>query len=426
MIAMTDGYGGPFDPEAQLAMLSRRALASLGREYMLFGHLLNRAALGYVHMKLGAEAREAVAIEEWMGASPIYTRRMQRAMRFEGDDVVTIMKGLQLDVGFAHQYMDVRYELESDRRGLFWLASCGALLEVEPFGEEAVFSMCHSIEDPTFDATAVATNPRARCRPIHRPPRQPADRVPHCRWEVFIDPDAEPVQEIPLTGRVRASRLANIELAPTTEDEAGGRADYSGAFDPDFHLEALSHGALVRVCGELLVQNHLLIRALMMTLSDRAGAEVAKQIGLAQWIGAGAVAASRLRQALGVADDGAAAILKMLQFHPAFPPGYTRLGFELVSADRGRFWLGDCDALHEEDSHSWFALLDEAPHPALAAMVQAVNPKARCVGATPQGSARYAWEVVVDPAAAAVEEPPEVSFVRSSGTARFAFKARDL
>ena len=64
MIAMTDGYGGPFDPEAQLAMLSRRALASLGREYMLFGHLLNRAALGYVHMKLGAEAREAVAIEE--------------------------------------------------------------------------------------------------------------------------------------------------------------------------------------------------------------------------------------------------------------------------------------------------------------------------------------------------------------------------
>jgi hypothetical protein len=26
--------------------------------------------------------------------------------------------------------MDVRYQLEDDRRGFFWLQSCGALLEV--------------------------------------------------------------------------------------------------------------------------------------------------------------------------------------------------------------------------------------------------------------------------------------------------------
>ena len=33
--------------------------------------------------------------------------------------------------------------------------------------------MCHDIEDPTFDATAVATNRKAQIRPIHRPPRYP-------------------------------------------------------------------------------------------------------------------------------------------------------------------------------------------------------------------------------------------------------------
>ena len=49
----------------------------------------------------------------------------------------------------------------------------------------------------------------------------------------------------------------------------------------------------------------------------------------------------------------------------------------------------------------------------------------RRLSLTPESSARYAWEVVVDPAAAAAEEPPEVSFVRSSGTARFTFMARD-
>jgi hypothetical protein len=168
---MMDDYAGAFDPAHGLGSLSRRALAVLGREYMLFGHLLNRAALPIVHVRLGPQDREDVAIEEWMGASPIYSQRMQRAMRFEGDGVGTIMRNLQLDVGFAHQYMDVRYALDDETRGSFWLQRCGALLEVEPHGEAAVFSMCHAIEDPTFDATAVATNPRARCRPVHRPPR---------------------------------------------------------------------------------------------------------------------------------------------------------------------------------------------------------------------------------------------------------------
>src|SRR5262249_60121693 len=103
--------------------LSRAELATLGREYMLFGHLLNRAALPWVHVELGASAREAVAIEEWMGASPIYTRRLRETFGFGGDGVDDIFKGFQLDVGFPHQYMDVRYELESRERGFFWLQS---------------------------------------------------------------------------------------------------------------------------------------------------------------------------------------------------------------------------------------------------------------------------------------------------------------
>jgi len=414
-----DDYRGAFDPSLTLASWSRRGLGVLGREYMLFGHLLNRAALPHVHIKMGGEAREAVAIEEWMGASPIYSQRMQRALRFEGDDVGTIMRNLQLDVGFAHQYMDVRYRMEGDR-GVFWLQRCGALLEVEPHGEAAVFSMCHAIEDPTFDATAVATNPRARCRPVHRPPRMPADRVPHCLWEVFIDPTAEPVREIPLTTRVRASKLAALPPTPIARD-GGGRDDYAGAFEPDFHLGLLSHAALVCVCIELGVQNHLLVRALMMTVGERADDATARAIGMAQWIGSGAVASRRLHAALAVPGDGADAILKVLQFHPAFLPGYVDLRLERTGDDRGRLAIAPCDALAEGDAYSWFALLDADPHPALDAMVQAVNPRARCVRATPQDGARFAWDVVVDRAADAAAPRQEVAMVENTGTARFAF-----
>ncbi len=417
---------GPFEPGMDLARLSRRALASLGREYMLFGHFLNRAGLPPVHMLLGPQVRERIAIEEWMGASPIYTPRMQRAMGIEGDDVETIFKGLQLDVGFAHQYMDVHYELESPQRGFFWLQSCGALLELEPHGEAAVFSMCHTIEDPTFDATAVATNPRARCRPIHRPPRTPADRVPHCRWECVIDPSATPVQEIPLTDRARKSRLARFEFAPVASATPGGWNDYRGAFDPDFQLEHLSHAALVRVCRELSMQNHLLIRTLLMAVAERGGDEMAARVGTAQWVGAGTIASGRVQAAMGIAPDGAEPILKVLQLHPGFLPGYMRLGFELRAPDRGRFWVEDCDALAEGDPYGWLGLLGPASNPGLDAMVRGVNPRARCEPASPPGGARLAWDVVVERDAAPAAEPPEAAMVRATRAARFTFTDREL
>ena len=407
-----------------LTGLSRATLATLGREYMLFGHLLNRAALPHVHLQLGAAAREAVAIEEWMGASPIYTRRMQRCLDFAGEGVDTIFKGFQLDVGFPHQYMDVRYQLADDGRGFFWLQSCGALLEVERYGEAAVRSMCHAIEDPTFDATAVATNPRARCRPIHRPPRTPADRMPHCHWEVFVDPEAEPIEEAAITKRVRASRLASLDFPPAAADDTGGWEDYRRPFDPEFRLECLSRAALVRVCQEFLVQDHLLVRALMLSVAERAGDDVARQIASAQWVGAGAVAATRLRRALGIAADGVEAIAAVLRVHPAFVPGYATLGVASVSDARGRLWLEDGDAFHERDAYGWHTLLAGAPHPALDAMVQAVNPGARCVPVSPAGRERLAWDIVVD-AGAPASPPPEVAMVAGTNTAAFTFHAAD-
>ncbi|MGH9027302.1 MAG: hypothetical protein ACRDWD_14480, partial [Acidimicrobiia bacterium] len=236
-----------FDPSFHLGRLTRSELAALGREDMLFGHLLTRAGLTQVHLRLGSEEREQIAILEWMGASPVYTRRLREALGITGDDIAAIFKCLQLDVGFAHQYMDVAYQVDDERNGQFWLNSCGALLDVEPTGEEFVLSMCHHIEDPTFDATAVATNPRARIRPIHRPPRTPADREPHCHWTTKIDPALDPVTEIPLTDIVRGSRLAAFEAPALTaaDSGAGGRADYAGDFEPAFRLEDLAAPALV-------------------------------------------------------------------------------------------------------------------------------------------------------------------------------------
>jgi hypothetical protein len=419
-----NAYDGPFVPDFGLGRLSRAALAALGREYMLFGHLINRAALPLVHLRLGGATREAVAIDTWMGASPVYTRWMQQALGFAGDDVETIFKGLQLDVGFAHQYMDVRYALDAPDRGVFWLQSCGALLQVEPFGEGAVVSMCHHIEDPTFDATAVATHPRARCRPVHRPPRTPADRMPHCRWEVFVDAAAEPLPEPPLAAAMRTSRLARLAAPPLVDAEPGGWRDYAGPFDPDFQLEDLSHGALVRACTGFLLQDHLLVRSLAAALTARAGAEVAEDVVRGAWLGCAPAASRRVRDALGIPGDDAAAIAKVLQAHPAFLPGYAALRVEAPGPDRVRLAVADCDALAEAGPRGWGALLADRPEPALDAMAQAVNPRARVAAVTPRGDERGAWEIRIDPSAAPAPEPPEAAMVSGSGTAEFRFTRR--
>jgi len=235
MSSLRADYSGPFDPDLVLASFTRQTLADLGREYLLSGHLQDRAGLPLVMLRFDEEAMTAVSIEEWMAASPIYSERIQRALGFRGRDVGTVFKNLQFDIGAPHQFMDFQFRLDRPDYGEFWLAHCGALMDVEPFGEERVRTMCHDIEDPTFDATAAATHPCMKVRPIHRPPRVPGHRMPHCRWKVFIDDEGAAYEQHPNLAINRRSKAASVVIPPPPGDaEPGGWRDYAGEFDPGF------------------------------------------------------------------------------------------------------------------------------------------------------------------------------------------------
>jgi hypothetical protein len=207
-------YAGPFDPDFRYEDLSKEALVRLVREYALIVHLLDRSMCAALGMRFGMQVMEEMAIEEWKGASPIYGERLRRIMAIEGDGIEAIFKVLQLDPGFPHHYMDVHYEVVDDRHGFFELRHCGALLDVEPFGERLVTSMCHTMEDATFDVTAQAVNPKAHVQHVHRPPRMPADRMPHCRWEVTIDDDNETLPEADITAVTRLTGAATFSFPP--------------------------------------------------------------------------------------------------------------------------------------------------------------------------------------------------------------------
>lgn len=303
-----------------LDALDRDTLVAVAHEYMLTGMIVTRAMLPQVVLAGGGlDALNELAIDEWMGASPVYTGRMRRLMGIEGDNVAAIMKALQLDVGFVHQYMDVAYKVIDDNHGEFWLNHCGALLDAEPHGEERVFGMCHTIEDPTFDATAVATNPRARIRPIHRPPRVPPDRHPHCHWTITIDPAVEPVQPVPLTERVGALALAGVPNQVRGE-RADGMADYRGEFRPSLRLADLASGTLAAVAREFQMQSHLLVCSGHLAIADRYGPDTAQRIAVATCVGGAWVESERLSAVLGTGAD-AAGVARVLSLHPMFPPG---------------------------------------------------------------------------------------------------------
>jgi hypothetical protein len=423
---LLDDYSAGFEADFDLPRLSRRALAMLGREWLLHGHLQDRIGMPLVHANRTREEMQAVAIEEWMAASPIYSRRVQRALNFGNGDVPTILKNIQLDIGAPHHFMDFRCRVEDAEHGEFWLAHCGALMDVEPMGEEYVHGMCHAIEDPTFDATAVATNPRAQVRPLHRPPRRPADSEPHCHWTVEIVPDAEPVVAHPNVAIVERAKVATIGIRmPAGDAEPGGWSDYSGEFDPDFELEDLSHSALVVALQEIAIQSHLLFRAFLLSVSQHYGDAEAAAINPQVFTGLAGLTAQRLRTALGIAGDDAEAMAKLLQVHPIFyPRTYVDLSVEVVDENRVRFAIGPCAVLDEGDALTWFAQLGGDSDRALNAIVQAVNPRAACHAVAPQGAERLAYEAVIDRDAAPAREAPEIALGKISTGATVTFTPR--
>jgi len=431
--SLLDDYAGAFDPDFDLDRLSRAALARLGREYLLVGHVQSRVIMPIVATRFGPAAVADFAIDTWRGASPVFNARNRALLRIQGDGMSAIFKGLQFDVGAPHQYMDFRFEVVDETRGFFWLDYCGALDAVSVATNNdpvAIKRMCHDIEDPTFDATVMEVNPRARCRPVHRPPLAPGHTGPVCRWEVRITPDVGVVAEHPLTHAVRDTRAGRFAFAPAGPRGTGGLDDYAGPFVPDLQLEDLSQPALVVQCKEFALDVHLLVRAGHLAVRERWGADAVPAIARDHWAGAAPVVGARIRRALGIAGDDMAAILKSLQVDPAFPPDYLRTGAALVDDRHGFFWVEDCDALADAPPRGWIEVLDDPAAPGLDAVVAAVNPRARARRVDPSAVTTRgtrparAWAVTIDDAHEPLAESPWARAPRACSIAEFAFRTK--
>ncbi|MGV9712880.1 hypothetical protein ACWDTI_19715 [Gordonia sp. NPDC003424] len=406
-------------PAPSYSDLSREQLAILLPELLLSGQLIDRSGMAHLIGAFGRETMGQVAIEEWMAASPVYTHRMRDAMGIDGDGVEDMFKCLQLDIGAPPQFMDFRYEITDEYHGAFVLNHCGALMDVEPLGDEYVTTMCHDIEDPTFDATAIATNRRARIRPIHRPPRLPADRHPHCSWTVTIEPDRE---ELPLPADAEemfTRRAASVALSVVDAAASDGWLDYRGPLVEDLQFREWSHSLLVRTAEEVALQHQLLALGFLVSLRRHAtGDEQVSEIYRKQLTGIAGLAADRLRRALGLGTD-AQALATVLALHPCFgPTQYTGVD---VSTDGEQVVMR---IPHESDAVSdggWMTLLTAEHLEPLQAAATAVEPHWVIADAVRVGDG---IEVTFGLGEDAAEETGEVAIARFSSGAAFEFSDR--
>ena len=400
-------------PQSRYSALPRAELAILVPELLLIGQLIDRSGMAWCIQSFGRSGMLQIAIEEWAGASPIYTRRMQRALGYSGDDVITIFKGLQLDIGAPPQFMDFRYTVHDRWHGEFHLDHCGALLDVEPMGADYVQGMCHDIEDPTFDATAVATNAKAQVRPIHRPPRLPADRQPHCAWTVIIDESHPEAQSIPALDIVAETRAARWHLAAIDRADEG-RADYSGPLLSDFDFAAYSHSALVRIADEVCLQMHLLNLSFGIAVRARASdnTDLVTSICTKQLTGIAGVAAERIRRALKLPAD-IAGLAEVLRLHPLLNPA----GYVVAEIAEGRLGVHPSPA---HDDGAWISLCTPASAGPLQAIATAVDPH---IAVRLEGTDTD-WTAEFEQTSTAMKVSPEVEVTKFSLGATFEFEPR--
>lgn len=414
---------------AAFSDLSRDQLAVLTREWLLHGHLQDRVGIPLLYQYgVDREGAEQVAIDEWAGASPLYSIRMQETLGFRGSTVDVILKNLQLDIGSPPQFMDFVLRYVDPDHAEFWLAHCGALMDVEPMGEDWVHGMCHTIEDPTFDATAAATNPHAIVRPIHRPPRTPSDRMPHCHWTITVDPAAPPAQAHPNLARVEDSLVAQIPIATVPRpDPAGGstngRIGYADEFDPDLRFEHFTRETLLAILREVAIQSQLLMRSYLLSVHERVGPDAAAEIGPRVLVGVAPVTAGRLTKALDLDGGTVGAIATVLALHPSFqPPGYIDLVVEPIDETRLRFALAPSAIFDEPDHLTWLAGITDPGSRAVDAIVRGVDPRAVATPVDARTGELLAYEITIDDATDPRLEEPETALARFSGAATFQFR----
>jgi hypothetical protein len=129
----------------------------------------------------------------------------------QGDDLGAILKMLQVDPAFPHDYVDFGCQLVDQKQGYFWINKCAAVSKGEP---GAWLTLLSNVQSPGFEATLEAVNPRVICRPAEPARIGPDAARAVYAWELIIDDAATPRDRSKITRPVWVEQLLGFTHRP--------------------------------------------------------------------------------------------------------------------------------------------------------------------------------------------------------------------
>lgn len=188
-----EDYSGEFRPDLRLEDLSHPVLVRQAKEFALDNHLLMRAAYFSVDENFNPELLDTAAPQHRAAIMPAAVNRLRDALAIEGDDMNVVGKMLQLDPFLVEEYVDYRVEVHDDANAsIEFLGGVGLDDDV-----------CRSPMDwlDGFQFTAQAVNPQCV-----------VEQVDDRRWELRIDPDADPAEPHWLADMTDGGGLREFDL----------------------------------------------------------------------------------------------------------------------------------------------------------------------------------------------------------------------
>ncbi|MCK4222323.1 MAG: hypothetical protein KAX25_05565 [Dehalococcoidia bacterium] len=176
-------YSGEFNPNIRLEDFSKDFLLKLLELYSRL--FLAIDGFWYLAVKKRAGNEEALSCDMWAWKKEVRyeMKRLRELLGIQGNDVVTLMKALQLTPFF--QNVKCRIATTDRNHAVLTVTHCPTLEALEKEGEGRERGICKSIDATVFQEYADFVNPDIEARYLKLPPRQSKDEI-CCQWEFAL------------------------------------------------------------------------------------------------------------------------------------------------------------------------------------------------------------------------------------------------
>lgn len=178
-----DDYSGEFRPELKLEDFSTATLLALLKMYTKLYMALDGFWYLTVKERLGNDEALACDIKTWESQVNYEMVKITRQLNIEGDDIIALMKALQLSPWALHQQYKIQFKNENN--ALLTVTHCPTLEALEKEGEGRENEICNIVDPKYFKYLTAFFNPDIEVKCLKAPPRKSKDEI-CCQWEFSL------------------------------------------------------------------------------------------------------------------------------------------------------------------------------------------------------------------------------------------------